>query len=172
MAFELPTLPFPKDSTGTPYIASPDANGKYTVASGQWFKNASNLWVPVSATDPLPVKAQTELPAGTQIIGQVKLTDGTDALLVNANGSINIVPINSAGTELFTAGNPGNVQLTGSYVEIGGVTFAVSGGDTIRGKAADKPTPAAAHAAIPYCYYFAVDTGMVEVTDGTNWVVI
>lgn len=118
MAFELPTLPFPKDSTGTPYIASPDANGKYTVASGQWFKNASNLWVPVSATDPLPVKAQTELPAGTQIIGQVKLTDGTDALLVNANGSINIVPINSAGTELFTAGNPGNVQLTGSYATI------------------------------------------------------
>ena len=45
MAFELPTLPFPKDSTGTPYIASPDANGKYTVASGQWFKNASNILI-------------------------------------------------------------------------------------------------------------------------------
>lgn len=117
MAFELPTLPFPKDSLGTPYIASPDANGKYTVASGQWFKNASNIWVPVSAADPLPIKVQTELPAGAQIIGQVKLTDGTDALLVNANGSINIVPVNSAGTELFTDANPGSMKLTGSNFE-------------------------------------------------------
>ena len=68
--------------------------------------------------------------------------------------------------------SPAVTQLSGSYVEIGGVSFAVSGGDTLRGKAADKPAPAAAHAAIPYCYYYAVDTGVVEVTDGTNWVVI
>ena len=118
MAFELPTLPFPRDSLNTPYIASPDASGKYTVASGQWFKNASSIWVPVSAADPLPVKVQTELPAGAQIIGSVKLTDGTDALLVNANGSINIVPVNSAGTELFTDANPGSMKLTGSYATI------------------------------------------------------
>jgi len=118
MAFELPTLPFPKDATGVPYIASPDENGKYTVASGQWFKNASNLWVPVSATDPLPIKIQTELPAGAQVIGQVKLTDGTDALLVNANGSINIVPVNSAGTELFTDANPGSMKLTGRRIAL------------------------------------------------------
>jgi hypothetical protein len=64
------------------------------------------------------------------------------------------------------------VQLTGSNVEIGGVSFAVSGGDTIRGKSADKPAATDAHALIPYCFYFAVDTGVVEVTDGTNWVVI
>ncbi len=61
---------------------------------------------------------------------------------------------------------------SGSIVEIGGVTFAVSGGDTLRGKSADKPDAAAAHAVIPFCYYFSVDTGIVEVTDGTNWVVI
>jgi hypothetical protein len=118
MAFELPTIPFPRDSYGTPYIASPDTAGKYAIASAQWFKNASNLWVPVSATDPLPIKVQTELPAGAQIIGQVKLTDGTDALLVNANGSINIVPVNSAGTELFTDANPGSMKLTGSIESI------------------------------------------------------
>ena len=64
------------------------------------------------------------------------------------------------------------VQLSGSYVEIGGVSFVVSGGDTLRGKSADKPDAVAAHAAIPFCYYFSVDTGIVEVTDGTNWVVI
>lgn len=64
------------------------------------------------------------------------------------------------------------IEVTGSYVEIGGVSFAVSGGDTLRGKSADKPDAAAAHAVIPFCYYFAVDTGTVEATDGTNWVVI
>ena len=64
------------------------------------------------------------------------------------------------------------VQLSGSNVEIGGVTFAVSGGDTLRGKSADKPDAVAAHAVIPFCYYFSVDTGIIEVTDGTKWVVI
>jgi len=58
MAFELPILPFPKDINQTPYIASPDTAGKYTVAAGQWFKNASGLWVPVSAADPLPATAE------------------------------------------------------------------------------------------------------------------
>lgn len=63
-------------------------------------------------------------------------------------------------------------ELSGSTVEIGGVTYAVSGGDTIRGLTADKPDAAAAHAVIPYCYYFSVDTSIVEVTNGTSWVVI
>ena len=65
-----------------------------------------------------------------------------------------------------------DVQLTGSYVEIDGVTYAVSGGDTLRGKAVDRPDAVAAHAVIPYCYYFSIDTGVVEATDGMNWVVI
>lgn len=67
---------------------------------------------------------------------------------------------------------PANVQLSGSNVEIGGVSFAVSGGDTLRNTAANKPNADAAHAAIPFCYYFSIDTGVVEATDGTNWVVI
>jgi len=83
-----------------------------------------------------------------------------------------ITPVDSDGNEKFTDANPGAVQLTGSYVEIGGVSFAVSGGDTLRGKSADKPDAAAAHAVIPYCFYFSIDTGVIEVTDGTNWVVI
>ena len=65
-----------------------------------------------------------------------------------------------------------SVQLSGSNVTIGATSFVVSGGDTIRGKAADKPAAAAAHAVIPYCFYFSIDTGEVEATDGANWVVI
>lgn len=106
-------LPFPV-SSNVPYYDNKDIDGYLAMPVENYIRNASGLFVPVSATNPLPAKVQTELPAGAQIIGQVKLTDGTDALLVNANGSINIVPMNSAGTELFTAGNPGNVQLTGS----------------------------------------------------------
>ena len=62
--------------------------------------------------------------------------------------------------------------ISGGNVEIGGVSFAVSGGDTLRNTAANKPNADAAHAAIPFCYYHAIDTGAIEVTDGTNWVVI
>ena len=65
-----------------------------------------------------------------------------------------------------------DVQLSGSNIEIDGVSFAVSGGDTLRNTAANKPNADAAHAAIPFCYYHAIDTGTVEATDGTNWVVI
>jgi hypothetical protein len=91
------------------------------------------------------------------------LMDGTKKLatrIYNATG------------ELFTSGNPGVVTVSGSNVEIGGVSFAVSGGDTLRNTAANKPNADAAHAVIPFCYYFSVDTGIVEVTDGTKWVVI
>ena len=63
-------------------------------------------------------------------------------------------------------------QLTGSNVEIDGTTYQVSGGNTLRATDALKPDAALAHAAIPYCFYFAIDTGVVEATDGTNWVVI
>ena len=63
-------------------------------------------------------------------------------------------------------------ELSGSIVEIGEVTYTVSGGDTIRNTATNKPDAAAAHAVIPFCYYFSVDTGIVEVPDGTKWVVI
>ena len=65
-----------------------------------------------------------------------------------------------------------DVQLTGSTVEIDGTTYQVSGGNTLRGTDAIKPDPAPAHAVIPYCFYLAIDTGVVEATDGTNWVVI
>ena len=68
--------------------------------------------------------------------------------------------------------NPVPVELKGSIVEVGDKTYSVSGGDTLRGKAADKPDAAAAHAVIPYCYYFSIDTGVVEATDGNKWVVI
>lgn len=91
---------------------------------------------------------------------------GTTGLLMAGSDGTNAraIKTTSDGTLL--------TQLTGSTVIIGGKTFALSGGDTLRGKAADKPTAAAAHAVIPFCYYFAVDTGVIEVSDGTNWVVI
>ena len=67
---------------------------------------------------------------------------------------------------------PVEAQLTGSTVEVDGVTYQVSGGNTLRGTDAIKPDAVLAHAAIPYCFYFAIDTGVLEATNGTNWAVV
>ena len=92
---------------------------------------------------------------------------GKDALPVEITKGVAVADVDPSTSRLKV-----DAQLTGSYVEIGGVSFAVSGGDTLRNTATNKPDAAAAHAVIPFCYYFAVDTGTVEVTDGTKWVVI
>lgn len=91
---------------------------------------------------------------------------------IDANGKVQTVykKIVDLGGGLYADATA--ATLTGSSVVIGGVTFAVSGGDTLRNTSANKPTASAAHTAIPYCYYYSVDTGVVEATDGTNWVVV
>lgn len=100
------------------------------------------------------------------LIGEVQASPTENTLLARIKSLEDKIDAITDGT------SPAVTQLSGSKVEIGGVTFEVSGGDTLRGKSADKPDAAAAHAVIPYCYYFSIDTGMVEVTDGTNWGVI
>jgi len=98
--------------------------------------------------------------------------DGTDATGVNQpTGGVGIRGWLSGIYNLFFSGSA-KVQLTGSIITIDGKTYGLSGGDTIRGKSADRPTAANAHAAIAYCYYYSVDTGAIDVTDGTTWVVI
>jgi hypothetical protein len=72
----------------------------------------------------------------------------------------------------MTSGGGAKVSLNGSLVTIGAKTYPVSNGDTLRGLAADKPAAADAHAVIPYCYYHSVDTGAIEVTTGSVWVVV
>jgi hypothetical protein len=54
------------------------------------------------------------------------------------------------------------IELSGSNVEIGGVSFAVSGGDTLRNTAANKPDAVAAHAAIPFCYYLPLIRALLK----------
>ena len=99
-------------------------------------------------------------------LGEVQASPTANTLLARLKSLEDKIDAITDGT------SPAVTQLSGSIVEIGGVTFAVSGGDTLRGKSADKPDAVTAHAVIPYCYYFSIDTGVVEATDGTNWVVI
>lgn len=57
MAFELPILPFPRDTNKIPHISVPDDNTYRTVPSSQYFKKLIGdkyLWTPVSDADPLP----------------------------------------------------------------------------------------------------------------------
>ena len=106
-------------------------------------------------------------------VDEVKPTNGVhyeirrrDAAQIFGSDGNDLIPVKvGADGSLVT-------QLSGSIVTIGAATFAVSGGDTLRGKAVDRPDAVAAHAVIPYCYYFSIDTGVVEATDGTDWVVI
>ena len=95
---------------------------------------------------------------------QISSVTATDVTVHDAVTTDNKLKVNEDGSV--------PVELKGSIVEVGDKTYSVSGGDTLRGKAADKPDAAAAHAVIPYCYYFSIDTGVVEATDGTDWVVI
>lgn len=95
---------------------------------------------------------------------QIDAVTVTDVTIHDAVATDNKLKVNEDGSV--------PVELKGSIVEVGGKTYSVSGGDTLRGKAADKPDAAAAHAVIPYCYYFSIDTGVVEATDGTDWVVM
>jgi len=202
MAFELPFPPFPHDSRDVPFIATPDDNNGYAVPSSQYFKKLVGekyLWTPVSSDDPMPssdVAAQAQLaeilaklsadPA-TQttlaaILAKLISAPATEAKQTALNaliGEVQAAP--TANTLLARLKNletkvdaiiADGIKLSGSYVEIGGVSFVVSGGDTLRGKSTDKPAAADAHTAIPYCFYFSIDTGVVEATDGTNWVVI
>lgn len=105
MAFELPSVPFPRDPVkDAPYIASPDASGKHAVGSGQYFKNASNLWIPVSATDPLPT-IEAELRAR---IGEVQDAPTANTLLARIKSLETKIDAIIAGT------SPAAVQLTGS----------------------------------------------------------
>lgn len=63
------------------------------------------------------------------------------------------------------------VTLNGSNVAVGAASVYLGpDGQTFYGLAANRPTAADAHAAVPFAYYVAVDTQAITQTDGTNWV--
>lgn len=107
-----------------------------------------------------PVYIRTELPAGTQLIGSVKISDDTNHLLINSDGTLNIVNMNSGGAEIFTALNPGLVTISGSLPtgsnNIGKVDIntipALSAGSNLIGKVDINSSPLL----------------MTKITDGTN----
>lgn len=95
----------------------------------------------------------------------------TSAPVAFSGGVDEVKPV--SGTHYEVVGGIGSaVSLSSSTVTIGAVTYALSGGDTLRNAAANKPAAADAHAVIPFCYYHSVDTGVIEVTDGASWVVM
>ena len=156
------------DKAGTLYLEESDDDGV------TW-SQTTNVSVSASTTTVLPWTALTKQQYRFRYVNgaaaQTKFR-----LVQQARGmeltTVDLSPLENRIDAITSGDTPATAQLTGSYVEIGGVSFAVSGGDTLRGKSADKPDAAAAHAVIPYCFYFSIDTGVIEVTDGTNWVVI
>lgn len=137
MSFTLPTLPFPRDATNVPYIASPDDNGNYAVASGNWFKKYDSVsgryfWAPVSSTDPLPVvedDVRTKLQSIIGYYATLGSTAPTKGLLAAGTDGTNARALKTAtdGTVL--------TQLTGSYATI--KSAPVVGAKTITTTAAE-----------------------------------
>lgn len=156
------------DKAGTLYLEESDDDGV------TW-SQTTNVSVSASTTTVLPWTALTKQQYRFRYVNgaaaQTKFR-----LVQQARGmeltTVDLSPLENRIDAITSGDTPATAQLTGSNVEIGGVSFAVSGGDTLRNTAANKPDAAAAHAVIPFCYYFSVDTGIVEVTDGTKWVVI
>lgn len=84
----------------------------------QYFNQATDDYEALEGADGASkVMIADAIPAGANIIGSVKLTDGSNGLVIDANGALQIVPVNSAGAELFTSQNPGIVSLSGSIGE-------------------------------------------------------
>lgn len=147
MAFELPTLPFPKiPGTTVPYIASPDSSGLYTVPSSQWFKGASGLWVPVDATNPLPTM-ESEL---QNRIGEVQDNPATNTVLARLKALEDKIDSITSGT------TPAKTELTGSNMELYGKTLD------------DMP---AANTVKPGTTFTIVDDKLDQnwISDGTDW---
>lgn len=70
----------------------------------------------------------------------------------------------------FTKADPGSVQLVRGSVTIAGTRFHVGAwGETLMGNFDDRPAAADAHAALPFCYFLAADTGGLYQTNGTSW---
>ena len=149
MAFELPFPPFPHDSRDVPFIATPDDNNGYAVPSSQYFKKLvgdKNVWVPVSADDPLPTSDAT---IQTRI-GEVQAAPTANTLLARLKN------LETKVDAIIADG----LQLSGSNMDL-------------RGTAATKPLATA----VPIgATYWSVDTDpsaeAIEVSDGTNWVVM
>lgn len=194
MAFELPFPPFPHDSRDVPFIATPDDNNGYTVPSSQYFKKLvgdKHLWTPVSADDPLPTgdaaaqakladiltklsadpATQTTLAAILEKIIAAPATEAKQTALNALIGEVQAAP--TANTLLarlksledkidkITAGTtPAVTTLSGSNMDL-------------RGTAAAKPLATAENIGATY---WSVDTDpqgyAIEISDGTDWVVI
>jgi hypothetical protein len=73
MAFELPLAGYglPTEQ-GVPYIGAKDNNNRIAVGAGMYWKNNSGVWVPASVANPIPTR----------------LSDGTDQVQVNSDGSL------------------------------------------------------------------------------------
>lgn len=104
-----------------------------------------------------------------------ELINGTKRLFValqghKSNGTPENIKTNDNGALKIDGTVTGIIKVSGDTVQIGETTYQVSNGNILRGKAADKPSASDAHAAIPYCFYYSIDNGKIEVTDSTNWV--
>lgn len=126
--------------------------------------------LPIGANAIGTVSLNAALPAGTALIGSIKISDGTDTLGINTNGSLGIVNQKADGTEIFTTTNPGSVNIQSAlpagtnlvgYVKLSNGTYSA-------GVATDGSTYHINRNASSVEIFTATTPGNVKITDGTH----
>jgi hypothetical protein len=109
------TVPLPQDSNSVPYLANADSNGGLAVPVEQWIKSGS-LYVPVSATAPLPVVTQqnSAYPTGITPLAGYAQTAANTALSL---------PIPALAGKFA---NISNITLSFNVASLTGVNFYIS----------------------------------------------
>lgn len=137
----------PKGTQITPAFFEPSLD-EYLTLVGSCVKNAAGIWVPVSATNPMPTTAQDGSIVAIGAKGDAAVTDPTLA-------ASEIALLKGLIKQLQTG--PNLVQLSGSKMELYGASLD------------DRPD--ATTVPIGTTFTIVDDTGNFDsyISDGTNW---
>lgn len=123
-AFDLPTVGagLPTEG-GVPYLGTYDSNNKIVQVAGMYFKNVSNLWVPVSLSDPLPTKGMDAVNT-SPVVGVKTVTATAAEIFAGSSAKANrrkLILKNEDSVLRFRVGPSSVTQQNGFPVEPGAV---------------------------------------------------
>ena len=126
MALPKTTDPSLPSIGGLGYVGEADSQNYITVANGVYFKNASNLWTPVSATAPIPaeLKSSIETVNTVSVVGVKTVTATAAEIFAGASAKANrrkLILKNEDPVLRFRVGPSNVTQQNGFPVEPGAV---------------------------------------------------
>ncbi len=123
MALPKTTDPALPSVGGLGYVGEADANAQITTASGNYIQNAAGVWVPVSATNPMPV-ADAEAIKSAPVTGMATVNATAAEVFAGAlrlSGRRKMVIKNESDTLRVRIGSASVTQQNGFPLEPGAV---------------------------------------------------